>query len=146
MESIFIPGRSFIMGRDDGAEDEGPAHTVWLPDYWIDRTKLTNKMYLMCVDANVCRPPQKASSYSRLLYFKNPKFQDYPVVNVTWEDASGYCSWAGRRLPTEAEWEKAARGTDGRTYPWGNQDPAAKFGNFGSSRRDTSAVGSFHLG
>jgi peptidoglycan hydrolase-like protein with peptidoglycan-binding domain len=89
-----------------------PVHTVHLDGFWIDRTEVTNAMYAKCVAAGSCEPPF-ASSYHREGY------NDYPVYSVSWEQANTYCSWAGRRLPAEAEWEKAARGTDGRSYPWG---------------------------
>jgi formylglycine-generating enzyme required for sulfatase activity len=86
------------------------------------------------------------SSNERADYFGNPGFQDYPVVHVTWSSARSYCAWAGRRLPTEAEWERAARGDDLRTWPWGDEPPDGRFANFGWLTGDTSRVGSYAAG
>jgi len=85
---------------------------VYLDAFWIDKTEVTNAQYRLCVQAGVCAIPIGK-------YFDNSNYTDHPVVYVYWQDANNYCSWVGRCLPTEAEWEKAARGTDGRTYPWG---------------------------
>ena len=123
MTSILIPAGAFIMGSNNGYADEQPMHQVALNDYWIDKTEITNYMYGLCVQSGQCAPP------SNTKYFSENEYADYPVVFVTWSSADTYCSWAGRRLPTEAEWEKAARGTDGRTYPWGNNFDC-RFGNF----------------
>jgi eukaryotic-like serine/threonine-protein kinase len=123
MQLIGIPAGGFWMGsgKDDGyAEpDEWPLHRVRLSAYWIDSTEVTNAMYARCVSAGECPPPPKAfASFSPHAYYGEATYDDYPVVNVTWEQAKAYCAWAGRRLPTEAEWEKAARGTDARRFPW----------------------------
>ena len=89
--------------------------------FFIDHTEITNQAYRACVLAGICRPPQQISSLTHPHYYDNPEFDRYPVVYVTWKDAQTYCAWSGRRLPTEAEWEKAARGDDARLFPWGNQ-------------------------
>lgn len=120
MTLLYVPAGEFTMGSDE-SPDEQPIHTVYLDAYWIDQTEVTNAMYAKCVDAGVCYLPHSIDSYSRDTYYGNFQFDDYPVINVYWDDASTYCSWSGRRLPTEAEWEKAARGTDERTYPWGEE-------------------------
>ena len=119
MVLVYVPAGEFIMGSGDGEADEKPIHTVDLDAFWIDRTEVTNAMYAMCVSDGLCKEPTNTSSYAHPSYYDNPEFGDYPVLYVDWNMANAYCSWAGRRLPTEAEWEKAARGTDGRTYPWG---------------------------
>ena len=122
MNLVYVPEGEFTMGSDVNP-DEQPVHKVTLDAFWIDQTEVTNAMYLKCVEADQCRPPVAVTSNTRSSYFYNPKFGNYPVVYVSWSDANAYCSWVGRRLPTEAEWEKAARGTDGSVYPWGNDEP-----------------------
>lgn len=136
----YVPAGEFAMGSDANS-DEQPIHSVTLDAYWIDQTEVTNAMYIKCVKANECKPPRELSSNTREIYFYNPGFGIYPVISVSWNDAVAYCSWIGRRLPTEAEWEKAARGTDGRIYPWGNDKPSANFINMDNS--DTTEVGSY---
>ena len=111
MTVVYVPEGEFLMGSEYG--DESPVHTVYLDAFWIDQTEVTNAQYKMCVDSGECGQPGNQKSFTDIEY------SDHPVVDVSWIDAQGYCAWAGRRLPTEAEWEKAARGTDGRAYPWG---------------------------
>ncbi len=139
MIQILIPAGTFQMGSDDGEEDEQPMHMVYLDAYWIDQTEVTNHQYAQCVAAGVCTVPKKPDAYYRTSNYGNPEFSKYPVVNVSWEQAQSYCKWAGGRLPTEAEWEKAARGTDGRKYPWGNEFNC-KMGNFDDEIKDNSNV------
>jgi serine/threonine-protein kinase len=103
-------------------------------------------MFLLCIQAGVCNPPQITASESRQSYFNNPEFNDYPVVNVTWDAARQYCQWAGRRLPTEAEWEYAARGSTINTFPWGEDKPDATRANFNYMLGDTNRVGSYTAG
>ena len=134
-------------GLDVHAEDdELPAHTVRLGAFWIDQLEVTNAMYLLCVQAGACSPPASWDSEKRLAYFNEEAYKDYPVIQVTWEQASAYCAWADRRLPTEAEWERAARGDDLRTYPWGDAPPSQIYANFGRLVGDTSRVGSYAAG
>lgn len=149
MIQVFIPAGSFQMGGFDvhAENDELPARKVTLDGYWLDQFEVTNGMYSLCVQAGVCRPPQTTRSNQRPEYFGNPEFVDYPVIAVTWSDASAYCEWAGRRLPTEAEWERAARGDeDLRTFPWGEEPPSGLYANFNNLIRDTSRIGSYPLG
>ncbi len=122
MVMVHVPAGAFEMGSDDGYDDEKPVHTVYLDAYWIDRTEVTNAQYRRCVQAGECRESACAGDGAY-------NGADQPVVCVSWDDAAAYCEWAGGRLPMEAEWEKAARGTDGRAFPWGNEFDCRK-GNF----------------
>jgi formylglycine-generating enzyme required for sulfatase activity len=117
---IYMPPGVFIMGSDEGNSDEQPMHTVYLDAFYIDGTEVTNAQYRACVEAGACHTPGQTT------YYDNPDYAEHPVVYVSWNDANAYCWWAGRRLPTEAEWEKAARGMDGRVYPWGNTFDGSK--------------------
>jgi hypothetical protein len=138
MAMVYVPEGSFLMGSDK--KSESPSHNVWLDAFWIDRTEVTNAMYSKCVQAGVCTTPLDYRSHSHPSYYDNPMYSNYPVINVNWYQANAYCQWAGRRLPTEAEWEKAARGNDGRIYPWGKQSPTASLLNFYYYNKDTVAV------
>ncbi len=150
MTQVYVPAGEFLMGS--GASDpaasanEKPQHAVYLDAFWIDRTEVTNAMYRQCVQAGKCPEPFHTSSYARDNYYGNPDFDNFPVVYVSWYNAQSYCAWAGRRLPSEAEWEKAARGSDAFLYPWGNTLPDASLANFGRLVIDTTAVGSYPAG
>jgi formylglycine-generating enzyme required for sulfatase activity len=134
--------------------DEEPVHTVTLAAYYIDQYEVTNARYAACVDTGPCSPPLHGiSTLTRDSYYGHPKYNDYPVSGVSWEQAKTYCAWRGARLLTEAEWEKAARGTDGRIYPWG-EDIDFSLSRANYKRRmpnvngvgDTTAVGSYPNG
>lgn len=121
MPMQYIPSGEFTMGSlptDMGVEEiEQPQHSVYLDGYWVDNHEVTRQQYGRCVEAGVCRSivgSEADGSYHT---------DNLPMINTTWNDAKTYCEWAGRRLPTEAEWEKAARGKDKRIFPWGNQEP-----------------------
>ena len=92
--------------------DEKPQHTVYLDAFWIDQTDVTNKMYASCVSAGACAAPSGTEFTTHSSYYGNSQFDNYPLINVSWDDASAYCKWADRQLSSEAQWEKAARGTD----------------------------------
>ena len=137
-ELILIPAGEFTMGSPsgEGDDDEHPRHQVYLSAYYIGKYEVTNKQFARFVnetgykaggDWNIC---------------SNSSTADHPVDCVTWNDAAAYCKWAGLRLPTEAEWEKAARGTDGREYPWGNEWNTGRCNSTPSSSR-TKPVGSY---
>ena len=118
---VKITGGSFVMGGGDEA-DEQPRRTVVLSAYYLDRDEVTREEYRTCVAAGACRPADvRADAADARL----------PITNVSWRDADAYCRFAGGRLPTEAEWERAARGRDGRVYPWGDTPDCAR-GNFGN--------------
>ncbi len=140
MFSIFIPAGTFLMGSGDeqALSLEKPQRLFYLDAYWIDQVPVTNAMYRQCMQAGVCRQPA-------LLYqdFEDPQYDDYPMVYVTWDAADEYCRWVGGKLPGEAQWEKAARGTDGRAYPWGDQKPDVYLLNFNNNIGTTSKVGSY---
>ena len=128
-DEIFIPAGVFLMGcsADTAGEklcalDAQPIHAVYLDAYVIDKTEVSNAQYADCVSAGACLPPLTFSSATRLHYYDEVAFAQYPVVQMDWERANAYCQWAGKRLPTEAEWEKAARGDDMRPFPWGFDD------------------------
>lgn len=148
MIQVYIPEGTFRRGGldPDAQKNEKPDHNVTIKGFWMDKLEVTNGMYARCVQAGACEPPQNFKSQTRASYYNNPEFDDFPVVYVTWLQADTYCKWAGRRLPTEAEWERAARGDDFRTYPWGDDRPDSSRGNFNYFVGDTSRVGSFPAG
>lgn len=148
MSQIYIPDGTFRMGGLDSEaqSDEMPAHSVTMKGFWMDKFEVTNAMFFACVQAGACEPPIYFKSETRDSYFNNAEFNDFPVVYVPWIQADAYCKWAGRRLPTEAEWEYAARGSDFRTYPWGDERPDSSRGNFNFFVGDTTRVGSYAAG
>ncbi len=130
MNQVYIPAGEFTMGS--GAKDkEILAHKVYLDAYWMDQTDVTNAIYAVCMNAGKCTHPARYDNY-----FDNPKYADYPVVYVTWYAAHDFCAWEGGTLPTEAQWEKAARGWDGRPYPWGTNAPDITLLNYNGDHGD----------
>lgn len=157
---IFMPAGNVRLGYDDGKEDEKPSHVAFLDAYYIDETEVTNAQYAQCVEAGVCDPPDRTSASVYPTYYGDSRFNNYPVIFVSWYDADTFCRWRGARLPTEAEWEKAA-GYDPQQgiklrYPWGEVFHGSRLNfcdvnctlekrnpAFDDGYRDTAPVGSY---
>ncbi len=163
-EEVYVPAGEFLMGCStdttspvtcDG--DAQPIHAVYLDAFYIDKTEVTNAHYVACVAAGACSPPLDETPKHPSIY-TDPALANHPVVYIDRQRAGKYCEWAGRRLPTEAEWEKAARGTDRRLFPWGNALPTCELANhafiyfdgYGQRQRHcvggTTPVGSYPQG
>lgn len=140
----LVPAGPFEMGSLNGDDDEKPVHTITLDDFYIDQYEVTNSQYAICVDAGFCdpvTPPYAGTSYSRAIYYGSVEYADYPVLYASWYEAQRYCGWRGVRLPTEAEWEKAARGgLEGMNYPWGDEAPLCEFGATNGAKFDDGDV------
>lgn len=160
---VSIPAGSLQMGCDEdhdggyGCRDrELPLHTVWVDAFAIDKYEVTNSQYQKCVEARACNPPRFGHSLTRPWYYGNPDYAEYPVLYVSWWNSVDYCKWADKRLPTEAEWEMAARGPyDTRPWPWGEESIDCTRANFTDTRNeddwivckgDTTRVGSYPAG
>ena len=176
MVMVYVPAGPFLMGSansdPNARDDEKPQRMVYLDGYWIDQTPVTNRMFAKFVAETGYQTKAEKEGWSWVwrminesvgvsLPFKtqganwqHPRGSksnragkwDHPVVHVTWHDVQAYCQWVGRRLPTEAEWEKAARSSDGRLYPWGNTEPNDKLLNFNDNISDTTSVGNYPAG
>lgn len=182
---VYVPAGEFVMGASasdpEAQPDEHPQHKVYLEAFWIDATEVTNAQFARFVQATGYQTEGERAGTGRFFETITRKWREssrvnwrhphglfsslkgleaHPVVHISWNDAQAYCAWAGKRLPTEAEWEKAARGTDGRLYPWGNSRPAGELLNFADRRlpvpwadqavddgyRFTAPVGSYPAG
>ena len=121
------------------ADDEKPLHAVEINAFWMMQTEVTNAHYALCITDGACTPPLNER-------IDDPDYANHPVTNVDWGQASVYAEWAGGRLPTEAEWEVAARGTDQRPFPWGDTAPDESLLNFASTTNDTAPVAEYPLG
>ena len=151
-DMVRVPGGAFFMGSDDGPQDERPRHRVELKEFFIDRNQVTNAQFARFlnalgpvgkrgeryydVDDNDARIHRRDGRW-----VADPGHENRPVVEASWFGAGAYCAWLGKRLPTEAEWEKAARGTDGRKYPWGNEPPDREHAHFDAGWDDLRDVG-----
>ncbi len=122
--AVFVPSGPFAMGSEAGLPDERPQHDVYLDSYWIDRGEVTVGAYAACVEAGGCELPSVSGGDCN---WGVPGRDDHPIACIDWFRAAQYCAWAGKRLPSEAEWEKAARGADARVYPWGSAMPSCHY-------------------
>ncbi len=136
---VLVPAGPFVMGSDTNAASAKPAHTVTLDDFYIDVYEVTNEQYRACAEAGVCTTGGSSRIY-------NETWVGHPVMDVTWYEAQRFCEWRDGRLPTEAEWEKAARGTDERTFPWGNEPVTCELTRYGACGWYTVPVGSHPKG
>jgi formylglycine-generating enzyme required for sulfatase activity len=137
----LVPAGTFMMGSEQGYKEK-PIHEVYLDTYYMDIYEVTNAAYKLCVSDGVCELPRDTNTK-----YNKSRYDNHPVVYVDWDKAKAYCTWRGARLPTEAEWEKAARGTDGRTYPWGEEEINCGKANYGSNCfKDTTPVGTYENG
>lgn len=167
---LFVPAGEFTMGatdeqfknaiaqlkskcptcRTEFTNAESPPHPVFLDDFWIDKYEVTNAHYKKCVDMGRCQPPNPTSSETHAAYYGNAQYDNYPVIYISWNDAKTFCDWVGKRLPTDAEWEKAARGPitgsgAGREYPWGGEFDQTRV-NSDHVLGDTTPVGKYPQG
>lgn len=154
---VNIPAGEFTMGRDGGPNNEAPAHKLFLPAFYIDRNLVSAREYAKFIQEKGPTGP-KGEMYldvadpDVLVHNRDGKwlpkegFENHPAGELSRQGAAAYCAWAGKRLPSEAEWEKAARGTDGRLYPWGNDLPSPDLAFIGGFRGQTVAVGQFPKG
>ena len=150
---ILVPAGPFTMGREGGPPDEAPPHTLTLPAFWIDRTLVTQADFARFLNANGSRGPRGERYFdeededARIhrkegRWAADPGFERHPASEASLRGAAAYCAWAGKRLPSEAEWEKAARGTDGRLYPWGNEPPSPRTSHTARHHGDAAPAGS----
>lgn len=146
MVQVYVPSGEFLMGStgtfSEAELQEMPQHKVFLDGFWIDQTEITQGMFKRCIASGTC-PDVVHDLGEQNANFSNSDYDNHPVVYVTWDQAKTYCERVGRRLPTEAEWEKAARGTDGRLYPWGDTPPTEKNALFNNAENGTKPVGSY---
>jgi eukaryotic-like serine/threonine-protein kinase len=159
MVMVFVPASEFTMGSEDGPLNELPVHKVTLPDFWIDQTEVTNAMFARFVEETGYQTDGEKGGCSYMVDLTTEKWhciadavwdhphgadsdldglESHPVVQVSWNDARAYCAWADRRLPTEAEWEKAARSDDARKFPWGNEEVNGNLLNLGDEAYGTA--------
>ena len=141
---VLVPEGSFTLGQD-GKSNAHPAQVKSLLAYYIDQYEVTNAQYAECVAAQACQPPKATDSQRRAKYYDALEFVDYPVINVDWSMAQAYCAWRDARLPTEVEWEKAARGANALIHPWG-AEIGCTFANYNVCVGDTTITSKYVIG
>ncbi len=150
-ELIYVPGGEFLMGSvfDDplAYPEETPKHPVYIDGFWLHKNEVTNEMYAVCVEDGPCTAPNtdERGPFEEHPYF-DPAYNKHPVVDVTWYQAATYCEWVNGRLPTEAEWERAARGVEGITYPWGETAPDCSLANLEGCQTEADKEGTHEIG
>jgi formylglycine-generating enzyme required for sulfatase activity len=149
MNQIYVPSGNFLMGSTDDFSEaelqEKPQHTVYLDGFWMDQTEVSQGMFKRCIASGTCS--ELTHDFEQNPNYTNTEYDNHPVIYITWDQAKIYCERVGRRLPTEAEWEKAARGTaDGRLFPWGDTPPDGTKALFGNALNGTRPVGSYPAG
>lgn len=157
-EMNYVPAGEFLMGSDysagidlitgvvdEGYYDEQPKHKVYVDAFDMDITEVTNAQYRTCVLEDACSDPASELSVTREKYYLDTDFDDFPVIYVSFWQAAEYCEWAGKRLPTEAEWEKAARGLDQRNFPWGFAQPDCTMADFSKTVSEYNDFGNIVL-
>jgi formylglycine-generating enzyme required for sulfatase activity len=143
---VLVPEGEFVMGSDNGEPNESPSHIVYLDAYYIDKYEVTNALYRACIHAGACKPSIDTGTPWSFEYGTSYSYRSYPFLTENWNQAKTYCEWRGAQLPTEAQWEKAARGTDGRSYPWGDELDCSKANFNGCDVYGTTEVGSYKNG
>ncbi len=148
---VYIPAGEFLMGSGaedpDTQDDEFPQHEILTSGFWIFKGEVTNAMYEECVEAGECVPPVNMDE-SPSQHYGDPGYENHPVVGISWEQAKNFCDTQGGRLPTEAEWEKTARGLFGQWFPWGNEDASCDLTNMSGclDQPDTQPEGTYPEG
>jgi len=147
VQMVLVPAGEFVMGNNNGDSDEQPVHTAYLDAFYIDKYEVTNGLYKKCVDEGICREPDKNwnSSYEHSTFYGKQEYNEYPVLYISGAMANTFCQWRGTRLPSDGEWEKAARGADGRTYPWG-ESIGCQYATYQGCTGDVQPVGSYEMG
>jgi len=146
MIMVYVPGDRppVEVESDQNLTPSGrKSFKIYLDSFWISQTQITNAMYARCVAGRACPPALRKATNP---HYYDPKYANHPTVYVTWYYAMDYCKWVGGRLPTEAEWERAARDSTTRIYPWGNKGPGSKRANVNNLNNTTVAVGSYPAG
>jgi formylglycine-generating enzyme required for sulfatase activity len=144
---VAVAGGELAMGKTETGKAYSPEHKVTLKAFSVDRTEVSVAQYKACVDCGVCKPPLRdGSNTGREPYYGNESYANYPAIYIGWIDAKAYCEGIGKRLPTEAEWEMAARGSAGNEYPWGSTAPTPADANFQSAANDTLPVTDYEKG